>query len=75
LDTKDTNTITGIIPDPPCYVDKCNNNKFNYGEYKGRYVLCSEHKGKSLRIEVNEITDNPALAKQIFDTFRWTDGK
>ncbi len=36
------------------------------------YALCSEHAGKQVLICISQVTDNPALAKQIFDSFRWT---
>jgi len=35
------------------------------------YVLCSEKDGKTVVICLNEMTDNPSLAEQIFFTFRW----
>ena len=37
------------------------------------YALCSEYKGKFIVVCIIQRTDNPALAKQIFETFRWTD--
>ncbi|MDD4286870.1 MAG: hypothetical protein PHN33_00790 [Candidatus Peribacteraceae bacterium] len=56
--------------------------KWDYDEAKGgvlrlsndaAYVLCSEKDGKRVLICISQITDNPALAEQIFMTFRWTD--
>ena len=37
------------------------------------YVLCSEKDNKTVLICISQVTDNPDLAKQIFETFRWTD--
>lgn len=70
--SKTTHTIKGKIPDPPCEVDVCDFTKYGYTQFKGRYVLCSEHEDKTIRVEVNQITDNPQLAEEIFSTFRWT---
>ena len=39
---------------------------------QGYYALCSEHDGKQVLICISQVTDNPTLAKQIFDSFRWT---
>lgn len=36
------------------------------------YTLCSDKNGKTVVMCVNQMTDNPSLAKQIFDTFKWT---
>ncbi len=36
------------------------------------YALCSEHNGKTVVICINQMKDDPAMAKQIFETFRWT---
>lgn len=36
------------------------------------YVFCAEKDNKSVLICVNQQTDNPALAEEIFKTFRWT---
>ena len=35
------------------------------------YVLCSEKDEKTLLICISQVTDNPVLAKKIFETFRW----
>lgn len=37
------------------------------------YVLCSEKDGKTVLICVSQVTDNPDLARKIFETFRWTE--
>jgi hypothetical protein len=37
------------------------------------YVLCSEKDTKTVVICVSQGKDNPDLAKQIFETFRWTE--
>jgi len=37
------------------------------------YALCSEKDGKTVVICISQVTDNPDLAKQIFETFRWTE--
>lgn len=36
------------------------------------YVLCSEKNGRRVVMCVSEMKNNPALSKQIFETFRWT---
>lgn len=36
------------------------------------YVLCSEKDKKTVLICVSQATDNPDLARKIFETFRWT---
>jgi hypothetical protein len=36
------------------------------------YALCSEKGGKTVLICISQQTDDSALAKKIFDTFRWT---
>lgn len=56
----------------PCPVDHCDDSKFGMSQYKGRYVFYSTHDQKTVRIEVNQIVDNPQLAEDIFKTFRWT---
>ncbi len=35
------------------------------------YALCSEKDEKAIFICIMQVTDNPALAEQIFSTFRW----
>lgn len=37
------------------------------------YGFCSEKDGKTVVICISQMTDDPDLAKQIFETFRWTD--
>ena len=37
------------------------------------YALCSEKDGKTVVICIGQMTDNPEMAKQIFETFRWTE--
>ena len=39
---------------------------------KAVYALCSEKDDKTIVICINQMSDNPSLAKQIFETFRWT---
>lgn len=36
------------------------------------YALCSEKNGKTVVVCISQITKNEELAKQIFETFRWT---
>lgn len=43
------------------------------GETAEAYVLCSEKDGKTVVICINEMTNNPELAKEIFETFKWTE--
>ena len=35
------------------------------------YILCTENNGRRVAICLQQITDNPGLAEQIFKTFRW----
>lgn len=35
------------------------------------YSLCSQHNGKTVLICISQRVDNPALAEEIFKTFRW----
>jgi hypothetical protein len=37
------------------------------------YALCSEKDGKRVVVCVQQMTDNPKLAEEIFSTFRWTE--
>lgn len=39
---------------------------------KGGYAFCSEHAGKQVTICISQQTDNPKLANEIFDSFKWT---
>lgn len=43
------------------------------GKDGAAYALCSEKDGKTVLICVSQVTDNPELARQIFETFRWTE--
>lgn len=36
------------------------------------YVLCSQKNGKTVVACIRQTTDNPELAQQIFESFRWT---
>jgi hypothetical protein len=68
-----TDAVWGRPPPFPCYVDACDDTQFGMSQYQGRYVLCSELSAKTVVIEINQITDNIVLAKQIFETFQWTE--
>jgi hypothetical protein len=37
------------------------------------YVLCSEKDDKRVVVCIQQMTDNPELAEEIFSTFRWTE--
>jgi len=37
------------------------------------YALCSEKDGKAVVICIQQVTDNPELAEEIFRTFRWVE--
>ncbi len=43
------------------------------GSYEARYAFCSEKNGKTVVICISQMKDDPAMAKQIFETFRWTE--
>jgi hypothetical protein len=36
------------------------------------YAMCSEKDGKTVVICISQMKDDPEMAKQIFETFRWT---
>lgn len=36
------------------------------------YAFCSEHEGQTVLICIGQKRDNPQLAKEIFESFRWT---
>lgn len=35
------------------------------------YVFCAEQDNKTIMICIDQQTDNPKLAEEIFNTFRW----
>ena len=37
------------------------------------YALCSEKDGKTVIICISQMKDDPDLAKEIFETFRWVE--
>lgn len=37
------------------------------------YAFCAEKDGKAVAICIQQMTDDEAMAKQIFESFRWTD--
>ena len=37
------------------------------------YAFCAEKNGKAVAICIQQMTDDEAMAKQIFESFRWTD--
>lgn len=39
--------------------------------FESVYVLCSQNEEKTVVICINQMTDNPQLAEEIFSTFRW----
>lgn len=71
--TNETYTITGEFPGYPCSTHACDTSKYGMDQFKGRYLLCSEHDGKIALIEVNQVTPDPEMAEEIFSTFRWTE--
>jgi hypothetical protein len=54
------------------YIPPYNTDNVKCGGAPNVYAFCSEHEGKTVVICVNEVTDNPALAEEIFKTFKWT---
>lgn len=42
-------------------------------KYGTAYVLCSEKNSDAIVVCISQVTDNPALAEQIFSTFKWTE--
>ncbi|MEQ1849141.1 MAG: hypothetical protein ABL890_00960 [Candidatus Peribacteraceae bacterium] len=43
------------------------------GDDSDAYVLCSEKDGKRVVVCIQQMTDNPEQAEEIFSTFRWTE--
>ncbi|MBP9773132.1 MAG: hypothetical protein KBD00_00700 [Candidatus Peribacteraceae bacterium] len=41
------------------------------GENGAAYALCSEKDGKTVLICISQVSDNPGIATQIFDSFKW----
>lgn len=41
------------------------------GDSPGMYALCSEKNGKTVVICLSQMTDDPKMAEEIFNTFRW----
>lgn len=39
--------------------------------FTGSYAFCSEYEGKTVVVCIDQQTDNPAMAEEIFRTFRW----
>lgn len=57
------------VPVPNCMIGKKDKGEI----YSASYILCSEKGDRKVAICIKQITDNPALAEQIFSTFRWND--
>ncbi len=36
------------------------------------YTFCSQENGKTVVLCINQMKDDPEMAKQIFESFRWT---
>jgi hypothetical protein len=45
---------------------------YDYMQKSIEYAFCSEKNGKTVVICINQVTKNESLAKQIFETFRWS---
>jgi hypothetical protein len=46
------------------------------GEFRterAAYALCSEKDGKTVVICISQMQDDPKLAQEIFETFRWVE--
>jgi hypothetical protein len=54
---------------PPNFI-KCTS---IFGDNAAAYALCSQKNEKTVIICISQATDNPTLAKEIFETFRWTE--
>ena len=61
----------GSQPTPNCLVKSIYPEK-NPLPYQSSYALCSEKGGRQVFICIQQVTDDPALANSILDTFRWT---
>lgn len=81
ISTADTKTLWGkvdfwkIYGGAQGYIDYdgphpiCNEGN---GENGAAYALCSEKDGKTVLICISQVSDNPGIATQIFDSFKWT---
>jgi hypothetical protein len=68
---------------PPCIQDQkgefktdCINQLRKYEIKQGlysAYAMCSEKDGKTVVICISQMKDDPEMAKDIFETFRWTE--
>jgi len=72
----------GVYPQPVCQPPEISwamddqGNLTGPGKDRGEaYVLCAEKDEKRVLICMTQQTDNPSLAKQIFESFRWVDEK
>lgn len=57
------------------YISECESRQRQYEKHHGMFAafaLCSEGNGKTVLVCITQMTDNPDLAKEIFETFRWT---
>jgi hypothetical protein len=55
------------------YIAPFNTENVKCGGAPHVYALCSRKNDRTVVICINQQQDNPELAKQIFETFRWTD--
>lgn len=76
---RDMRTIRGKVTEfydgstfPHCYTQSIYPEK-KIDPYTTSYVLCSERGNAKVMICIQQVTDDPALANQIFATFRWTE--
>lgn len=71
--SNDILTIRGVQRPTGPEVEMSEENLKEWWSYQDtRYLFCSEHAGKSVVIVIAQKTDDPKLANDIFDSFRWT---
>ena len=54
------------------YIPPFNTENIKCGGGTNDYAFCSQKDGKTVVICIKQQRDNPELAKQIFDSFKWT---
>ena len=71
IDAWDTSNNPGFETSDELWDSPCKN--IGYPEGHTIYGFCAEKNGKAVAICVQQMTDNEQQAKEIFESFRWTD--
>jgi len=65
--------IRGKVDFPPDYeLTQLQPDCRAYKPYAASYIFCSDKDDVQVAVCISQVTDDPALANSIFDTFRWT---